>query len=132
MSNHWQCWHCNSVVTDQPLPLSTYAECRHCRAQLHCCRQCQHFDPRLRADCDEPRAESHSEREKANFCDWFKLRREFVGRGKNAPSVDHHAELETLFGTNIDVTESPSDTRTQLDDLFAASSDDPNLFRSDT
>ena len=124
MSDHWQCWQCNSVVTDQPLPLSTYAECRQCRAQLHCCRQCQHFNPRLRADCDEPRAESHSEREKANFCDWFKLRHDFVELGKNVPSEAHRAELNTLFGTNVDVTESPSDTRRQLDDLFAASSDD--------
>ena len=113
------------VVTDQPLPLSTYAECRQCRAQLHCCRQCQQFNPRLRADCDEPRAESHSEREKANFCDWFKLRHEFVEPGKNAPSVDHQAELDDLFAKNGDVTESPSDTRTQLDDLFVVSSDDP-------
>ena len=125
MSNFWQCWHCNSVVTDQPLPLSTYAECRHCRVQLHCCRQCQHFNPQLRADCDEPRAESHSEREKANFCDWFKLQHEFICLDKNAPSVDHQSKLNALFGTNSGVTETLSDTRVQLDDLFAASSDDP-------
>ena len=112
------------MVTDQPLPLSTYAECSHCQAQLHCCRQCQHFNPRLRADCDEPRAESHSEREKANFCDWFKLRLENVERDKNAPPLDHHAELNTLFGTNVDVTEPLPDTRTQLDNLFATSPDD--------
>jgi len=24
MSNSWQCWHCGTAVTDQPLPLSTY------------------------------------------------------------------------------------------------------------
>ncbi len=112
------------MVTDQPLPLSTYAECRQCRAQLHCCRQCQYFNPRLRADCDEPRAESQNEREKANFCDWFKLRHEFIEVGKNVPSVDHQAELNTLFGTNVNVTDSLPDTRTQLDDLFNASSDD--------
>ena len=124
MSNHWQCWHCNSVVTDQLLPLSTYAECRQCRAQLHCCRQCQHFNPKLRADCDEPRAESHNEREKANFCDWFKLRHKFIGPGKNTPPVDHQAALNSLFGTNVGVTEPLSDTRTQLDDLFAVSPED--------
>ena len=121
----WSCWHCGMVVWDQPLPLSTYAECRPCRAQLHCCRQCQHFNPRLRVDCDEPRAESHSEREKANFCDWFKLRREFVEPSEKAPSVDHQTELNTLFGANAGVTETPSDSRTQLDNLFTAPSDDP-------
>ena len=125
MSNNWQCWQCKSTVTDQLLPLSTYAECRHCRAQLHCCRQCQHFNPRLRADCDEPRAESYSEREKANFCDWHKLRREFVEPSEKAPSVDHQTELNTLFGANAGVTETPSNSRTQLDDLFTAPSDDP-------
>ena len=115
MSNNWQCWQCGTAVTDQPLPLSTYAECR----------QCQHFNPRLRADCDEPRAESHSEREKANFCDWFKLRREFVEPGEKAPSVNHQTELNTLFGANAGVTETPSNSRTQLDDLFTVPSDDP-------
>ena len=124
MSSNWICWHCGAVVTDQLLPLSTYAECCHCRAQLHCCRQCSYFNPRLRADCDEPRAESYSEREKANFCDWFKLRREFVEPGETAPSADHHAELNTLFGTDAGVSKTPSDSRTQLDDLFTAPSDD--------
>jgi len=119
------CWHCGVSVSEEPLPLSTYAECRSCRAQLHCCRQCQHYNPRLRADCDEPRAESHSEREKANFCDWFKLRREFVEPSEKAPSVDHQTELNTLFGANAGVTETPSNCRTQLDDLFTAPSDDP-------
>jgi len=112
-------------VSEEPLPLSTYAECRPCRAQLHCCRQCQHYNPRLRVDCDEPRAESHSEREKANFCDWFKLRREFVEPGEKAPSVDYQAELNTLFGTDAGVAETPSNSHTQLDDLFTAPSDDP-------
>ena len=124
MSNSWQCWHCGTVVTDQPLPLSTYSECRHCRAQLHCCRQCQHFNPRLRADCDEPRAESYTEREKANFCDWFKLRREFFEPGETTSSADHHVELNTLFGTDAGVSKTPSDSCTQLDDLFTAPSDD--------
>ena len=119
------CWHCGVSVSEEPLPLSTYAECRPCRAQLHCCRQCQHYNPRLRVDCDEPRAESHSEREKANFCDWFKLRREFVEPGEKAPSVDHKAELNTLFGTSAGVAETSSDSRTQLGDLFTAPSDDP-------
>ena len=119
------CWHCGVSVREEPLPLSTYAECRQCRAQLHCCRQCQHFNPRLRADCDEPRAESHSEREKANFCDWFKLRREFVEPGEKASSVNHQTELNTFFGANSGVTETPSNSRMQLDDLFTALSDDP-------
>ena len=121
----WMCWQCGMAVNDQPLPLSTYAECRDCRAQLHCCRQCQHYNPRLRVDCDELRAESHSEREKANFCDWFKLRREFVEPGEKASSVDHQTELNTLFGTDAGVTETPSNSHTQLDDLFTAPSDDP-------
>ncbi len=125
MSDNLKCWHCDMAVTDQPLPLSTYAECRHCRAQLHCCWQCQHFNPRLRADCDEPRAESYSEREKANFCDWFKLRREFVEPGETTQPADHQTELDTLFGTDAGVTETPSDSRTQLDDLFTTSADDP-------
>ncbi len=54
------------------MPLSTYAACRTCRASLHVCRLCQFDNSTLRSDCNEPRAESVSDREKANFCDWFK------------------------------------------------------------
>ena len=124
MGNNWQCWQCGTAVTDQPLPLSTYAACSDCRAQFHCCRQCKNFNPRLRADCDEPRAESHTEREKANFCDWFQLRHEFVEPSEKVSSVYHQAELHKIFSTNSGIAETPSDTRTQLDDLFTASSDD--------
>ena len=53
---------------------------------------------------------------------------EGVGRvepGEKAPSVDHKAELNTLFGTDGGVAETSSDSRTQLGDLFTAPSDDP-------
>ena len=69
-------------------------------------------------------AESHSEREKANFCDWFKLRPSFGGQDEVASLVNHRAELNTLFGTNGGVVQTPSESRRQLDDLFAVPSDD--------
>ena len=118
------CWNCGTSITKEPSPLSTYAECQVCRAQLHCCRQCQHFNPQLRTDCEEPMAESHSEREKANFCDWFKLRPSFSGQDEITSLVDNRAELKMLFGTNGSIVQAPSDSRRQLDDLFAVPSDD--------
>ena len=118
------CWSCHLSIADEPLPLSTYAECRQCRAQLHCCRQCQHFNPQLRVDCDESRAESHTDREKANFCDWFKLRSEFVESDETTLAADHRVELNALFGTDSGLRETPSDGRTQLDNLFTTTSDE--------
>ena len=105
------------AVIDQPLPLSTYAECRDCRAQLHCCRQCQHFNPRLRADCDEPRAESHSEREKANFCDWFKPQVGLSAIERPHQRDDEREQLASLF-SSVDKSADTGESPQTLDELF--------------
>jgi hypothetical protein len=47
------------------------AECPHCRADLHVCRNCAHHDPGAYNECREPQAERVADRERANRCDWF-------------------------------------------------------------
>lgn len=45
--------------------------CLHCDADLHCCYQCQFYDQKSHHECREPQAEYVSEKDKANFCDYF-------------------------------------------------------------
>jgi hypothetical protein len=86
---------------------------------------CRNWNPRLRSDCDEPRAESVSDREKANFCDWFALQPE----GRTGPHAKEPAasrsELDRLFGKKS--TGEPSgpvdNPRKQLDELFGGPQD---------
>jgi hypothetical protein len=48
---------------------------------------CRFYLPGSRGDCCEPGAEPPSEKERANFCDWFSLDQKFrkatPGRGKD-------------------------------------------------
>ncbi|MGH9769331.1 MAG: hypothetical protein ACREAB_18045 [Blastocatellia bacterium] len=46
-------------------------ECPHCNADVHCCKNCRHFDPGKNNQCSEPQAEYVREKDRANFCDFF-------------------------------------------------------------
>jgi hypothetical protein len=46
-------------------------ECPHCDADVHCCKNCRHFDPGKNNQCSESQAEYVREKDRANFCDYF-------------------------------------------------------------
>lgn len=48
-------------------------ECPHCYANIHCCMMCQFYDKTAYNECKEPMANRILEKEKANFCDYFKV-----------------------------------------------------------
>lgn len=69
--------------------------CEHCRAYLHCCRNCDLYDPGAHNDCREPSAEMVADKEQGNFCDYFQLS---PPRGRApARSGGARAALEKLF-----------------------------------
>jgi hypothetical protein len=45
--------------------------CPECDVDVHCCLNCDNYDPSAHNKCREPQAEWISDREKANFCDFF-------------------------------------------------------------
>ncbi len=59
-------------------------ECLQCGRDLHCCRNCRHFDPALHNQCREVVAEWVSDKERANFCDYF----DFASSTGNRPGGD--------------------------------------------
>lgn len=66
------CVNCGTPVSDDP-PVSRRDFCQKCSADLHACRQCYWYDVRVAKQCREPMAEWVADKEKANFCDYFKL-----------------------------------------------------------
>lgn len=70
--------------------------CPHCGADLHCCVQCEFYDQFAHNKCKEPESEWVADREKANFCDFFRF------KGKKEAGSDRSKEakrkLEELFG----------------------------------
>ncbi|HEX9627972.1 MAG TPA: hypothetical protein VGA00_13620 [Acidiferrobacterales bacterium] len=119
------CWKCGAAVTELPRPLSRLAECPACRAELHVCRQCRHYDPRVAEQCREDRAEEVKDKECANFCDWFEPSADAYRPRDETRTRSARERLEGLFGaTGDDATPGPTDpARARLDELFGGSSD---------
>lgn len=70
--------------------------CLRCGADLHCCRNCEFFDPAYHNQCRETQAERQVDKERANFCDFFRFRR--GAAAKTGGSGDAKARLAALFG----------------------------------
>jgi len=70
-----KCYKCSTnldfkVETD----LARSEECPNCYADLRCCFMCHFYDKNSYNECREPTADRITEKEKANFCDHFKLK----------------------------------------------------------
>ncbi len=109
------CWKCAASLSALPLPLSRLSECPQCRAYLHCCRMCRHYDPRSPDRCREERAEHVRDRETANFCDWFTPQARTPANGHATKADNARAGLDTLFGKS---DASPEPAANPLDELF--------------
>ena len=94
------CWQCGEQVTGVIMPLSRRETCTHCLSELHSCRQCEHYDPRISDQCREDRAEQVSRKSVANFCDYFKLNDQPKREADKSSEVS--PELAALFGLNTD------------------------------
>ena len=116
------CWHCGGSLAALSLPLSRRDECPHCRAELHVCRMCTHFAADIARRCREDDAEEVKEKQRANFCDYFKpSAAAFSGSGA-AAGAEARAQLDNLFGdatgANTDTPDSPASNAGAADDLF--------------
>lgn len=47
------------------------AECEKCGADLHVCKNCHFYDPKVYNECRETSAEVIREKERANYCEYF-------------------------------------------------------------
>jgi hypothetical protein len=66
-----RCAACGSVL---PIANSSLEQCPNCRAAIHACRQCTHFEPARRFECTQPILERIADKTARNACDGFSLR----------------------------------------------------------
>jgi len=71
--------------------------CPHCHRDLHCCKQCRHYDPSAYNECREVSAERIVEKERTNFCDYFSLRGSKKTTSSSNRTRDAKKALEALF-----------------------------------
>lgn len=114
MADAPQCWRCGAELLDVPLPLGRRATCPACRAELHVCRMCRHYDTAKAKQCRELAADEIKDKTRANFCEWFQARADAY---RAAPPDAGRAALDDLFG-GAEPSAKPGDARKALDDLF--------------
>lgn len=114
------CWKCGAPLPAMKLPWSRRATCGGCSAELHVCRLCSHYSPRISDQCDEPRAEHPRMKDQANFCDYFKPRPQAYAQRDQAKAQTAKAKLAALFGDAPATQGGDGEARKKLDDLFGA------------
>lgn len=89
-----RCYHCNQSLA--ATELGRQDSCPQCGRDTHVCRNCMHYDRNFNNECRETQAERVVEKEKSNFCDWFKFRAGAGGSGSSRDSLKSAADA--LFG----------------------------------
>ena len=93
-----ECWKCGTSLRNLLLPFSRYEECSTCNADIHACISCKNYAPGMSDGCTEDRAEFVLDKEKANFCDFFKVNPKAYGKKDDAQAIAAKASLAELFG----------------------------------
>ena len=65
-----RCAECGAQL---PIAADSLTQCPNCRAQIHACRQCSHFDPSQRFECARPVLERIADKRARNECAQFAL-----------------------------------------------------------
>ena len=124
MAEDLVCWSCGALLGGLTLPMRRLEECPACGVDLHVCRMCRSYDPGAAKRCREQDAEEVKEKERANFCDYYKPRPDAYGAREHAEAEASRAQLEDLFGMRHDQAESDSGpsqadkAREELEALF--------------
>ena len=122
MATAINCWKCGAALPDIPLPLSRYAKCKSCQADLHVCRICAYYDRTVSKMCREPIAEEVKDKQRANFCGYLQPQPQSAATQNPKQAGDGKSELEALFGmqpgSTTATTTDPDAAKRQLEDLF--------------
>jgi hypothetical protein len=112
------CWKCGASLAELSLPLRRLDECKRCSAELHVCKLCEWYSIAVAKHCREPIAEEVKDKERANFCDYFKPR-----AGAHVPpdpaASKAKSDLDALFGGTAAAQPSAADrAKAELEQLF--------------
>jgi len=106
-----RCFNCSTAL---PPDIDFTGNCPKCNAELHCCKQCTHFEPSTRFQCLKPIPVRIAVKDKANQCEMFKPRVTVARDGvANSGSVSSAPPA-----SNAPAPRNPEDARNAFDRLF--------------
>ncbi len=95
------CWKCKKEIpVEKPVRSD---ECPLCHADLHVCRACEFYESGAHNDCRESSADMVTDKERANFCDYYRVKgalRQAQGpqQGGNGGAAAARDAFNALFG----------------------------------
>ena len=97
------CFSCGAAF-DPDLEIFRTTTCPSCGKDAHVCLNCRFYDKSVHMQCRESIAEPVAQKDRSNFCEYFKVRQ--TGRGPESgpdPAAGDRAEAareaaERLFG----------------------------------
>jgi hypothetical protein len=109
-----RCFNCSTAL---PPDVDFSSNCPKCNAELHCCKQCSHFDPSTRFQCQKPIPVRIAVKDKNNQCAMFAPRvtvaREGINNGNSAQPPGP--------ANSQPAPRNPEDARSAFDRLFKKS-----------
>jgi len=101
-----RCSLCGTIVPP-PIDIQHESQCPKCKADLHSCKNCRHFDTSAQFECTQPIPERITKKDLRNKCEFFMAR----------TSIERETRDSGGNGSNAPVTK-PSDARSAFDNLF--------------
>lgn len=95
MALEFSCFSCGQTLKFADR-VGLRAECDRCRADVHVCKNCSFYDPKVYNECREPQAERVQEKDRANRCDYFQPRTGSRESGQDKAAA-LRAAAEALF-----------------------------------
>lgn len=86
-------------------------KCPRCQVELHCCKQCVHFDTGRQFECTQPIKERIAKKDAKNNCTFFEFR---MTVEKDTSPVTYAAKSPAVTTTAA----RPNDARQAFEDLF--------------
>ncbi len=105
---------CYSCATTLPPGTAFNGACPKCGVQLHCCKQCAHFEPSTRFQCTKPIPARIAVKDQANDCALFSPR---VTVARDGSFSQQESRLPAA-GLNTPPPRNASDARDAFDRLF--------------
>lgn len=92
-----QCFQCKKKfdMDDATVTVQRSEECPNCGAPVRCCYMCDFYDASSYNECREPMAEKIREKDKANFCNYYRLAKE--GHKPGYDKDDYLKQADSLF-----------------------------------
>ena len=124
------CWHCGESLTDEPLPISRFAKCRGCEADLRTCLMCTKFDTSYAGECRDENSDYVEHKDQANFCSFFRPSPFAFKSDRTSEQGTAKSELEALFGGPSEEMEQPQASRSRREKAKDSLSELERLFDS--